>query len=386
MKIIDNNEKKKGFFSNKKAITAVCSMAALLVICVGVFAFIGAGKGDKVNANSNDSVEDVGHTKVEDLDITKPEGGGNGLSIQGVSVKNEDKDDQVEDLGVTTGIYTEREDLLDLVINTMYGMNERFGRYSEECEAFKTVLDELNKSSFINANQLNGKTGLNIEECEGLKNLTWLDVCGSIGAAVFNELEDPYMHPANYKSGQEYLSHAIAYGVYEFELKKDEMEIEEKTTYSIEISGEQFDVNFEVHFEYNGVQYTALIGNVNGGYVVLDVVKIESVDGVEEVTGESTTQSGSGDVAEQIPNETTPDVPQTTQKPEAQPTVPPNSTGYYDPNDPKSGLPGYEGPKEGYVYFPGIGYIEVGGERPYDMPCDPNPVEMSGEKYPGADM
>lgn len=220
-----------------------------------------------------------GSGNVESSDITRPDSDGNVLSLQGVYVKDEGGDDQVEDLGLTTGIYTEREDLLDLVIDTLNGMKERFDGYAEECEAFKTVLDELNGKSFANANQLNEKTGLDITECDGLKNLTWLDVCGSIGAAIFNELEDPYMHPANYKSGQEYLYHAIAYGVYGFDLKKDEMEIEEKDTYSIEVSSEQFDVNFEVHFEHEGSEYVCLVGNMNGKYVLLDVMRKESEHG-----------------------------------------------------------------------------------------------------------
>ena len=391
MKIIDNEEK-KSVFSKKKAIILVCTGLVLLVVGVGAFVFIGAGKDNTVNSVPENGEEPADSVSVENVDTVEPSVEGNGMALQGVSVKDKGKDDQSEELGVTTGIYTKPEDLANIIIDTMKGMNERFENYAEKCEAFKAVLDELNEKHFVSADQLNERTGLSIEECEGLKNLKWLDVCGSIGLAVFNEMEDPYMHPANYKAGQGYLSHAIAYRVYRFELKEDELEIEEKTDYSIEISGQQFDVNFEAHFEHEGIQYTVLIGNVNGSYVVLDVfnaedLKVSNEETAPEVAEQSEPQE---EQKEETPLATPEDTPtddvsnpgdgrDNNTNPglvtEPNGDVHPQIGHRYDDNNPS--LPVYEGPKEGYTWGNSAGYLPV-----YTGPVGQTGNDMGGDQSP----
>ncbi len=311
---------------------------------------------------------------------------------------------------------TDEESLIQLVKDTITSAGIQI-QYTEKAEKSRTkallasVSDARDKDSFDSA-----FVTLDPEYRDFVvpEEWTFLQAAGGFGGLIFYgyELEGTAIPESNL------LKYFIADGVYDFDVSElsDFHVTEGLGSIFVDADQSEFDVNFEVAFDSKGHgKYVALVGNVNGGYRVLDVVEEDKVSTVVEQNGNVGTQeqgyvstfNGDSSVVDSDPaaedtnqggnsggsnggyNPNTDDDPYN-DDPNYDPSkdnYDPDAVGTGNSNDPFWGDPGYEGPKEGYSYVPGYGYVS---DTPVDRPVYGNDPDIgttdlpSNEEYDAA--
>lgn len=305
MKIISNQEKKSPF-SNKKVIAAVSSVAGILVICVGVLVFIGAGKADTINVDFSESVE-----SVDPVDTVKPDG--NRMSLDFVSVSDEKVDltdpdvdlyaqDVIDSTGgwvaASTGIITNRDELIQTVIDAVNGAKVSVAEVEVEAmtgDAPKES-DDHNETSKIRGNitavvipallekvrdknadldeqfMIEGSNGekrspfLESSEVWGYTYNMWASILGNY----------VYRHPEGvtfneYAGASNGVYHGmIAYDVFDFDMSNaTNWQVNGVSdTYFVE----HMQIHWKIEFTYEKNVYVALLGILDGEYSVIDIV------------------------------------------------------------------------------------------------------------------
>ena len=192
---------------------------------------------------------------------------------------------------------TDDESLIQLVKDTITSAGIQI-KYAEEEEQSRTksllesVEDACKRndlgSTFAMLNPVAAEGGDEIKYVP--EDWTFLQAAGGVGSVIFHryELEEAQITDSNM------LKYFIANGMYNFDVTQlDGFEIADGSGMAlVDVNEDKYDVNFTVTFtnKENGVPYVALIGNVNGGYVVLDAINAEWVNQVT-IKYEETTDS-----------------------------------------------------------------------------------------------
>lgn len=180
---------------------------------------------------------------------------------------------------------TDDESLIQLVKDTITSASIEI-KYAKEAEQSRTksLLESVEdackrddlESTFAMLNPVAAEGGAEITYVP--EDWTFLQAAGGVGGVIFHryELEEVQITESNM------LKYFIANGMYNFDVTQlDSFEIADESGMTlVDVNDDKFDVNFTVTFtnKGNGVEYVALIGNVNGGYVVLDAINAEDVE------------------------------------------------------------------------------------------------------------
>lgn len=364
MKTEDNNNGKKGV--NKRMLVIGGAAALICIIAVAALALRPAGSEDMTAAdntpvsdntaeiqtpNDNETVSSNTEEdeKTETIEVTTDDA----APIQQVSINyaSAESDEEslkqlVKDTIQSAGIQMEeaRENGgsygIDIVINAVEDARQR----DDLASTFAPLGDSVNPLPDEN------------------QNWTYMEVSGAVGGLLFNERD----LSRNIMQQSDLLKNFVANGVYTFDC--DNVEINEvkgiMETYFADVATGNYDVNFEVNMKYDDVEWIALVGNVDGLYRVLDVVKAEDLGnyvvyyGKEEEEEEETTEVVSTEAPQQeVANEEQVEVVE--QSEEIVINEESENSGIYnqvfiheegDGYDPWVGYPNYTGPREGYFY------------------------------------
>lgn len=253
---------------------------------------------------------------------------------------------------------TDDESLIRLVKDTITsaGIQIKYAE-GEEQSRTKSLLESVEDackrndlgSTFAMLNPVTAESGDEIKYVP--EDWTFLRAAGGVGSIIFHryELEEAQITDSNM------LKYFIANGMYNFDVTQlDGFEIADGSGMAlVDVNEDKYDVNFTVTFtnKENGVPYVALIGNVNGGYVVLDAVNAEWVNQVT-IQYEDTT-------------ETIPDYDNS--------TVDANAGGAesFIPDDDPSVNPDVMNEDPGEEYIPGTGGLTITEMDASDMPMAP---------------
>lgn len=259
-----------------------------------------------------------------------------------------------------TGIEINEEELMQLVKGTITSANVRLqdAKLDEPSRvlAMLPAIEDARKRNALDETFAPLEDSFNPLREEN-RDWTFMEAASSLGYLLFNEknLERGYLYKSNF------CKHFVAQGVYDFDVEKlENFEIDTPSDVSFYEGNENFDVNFEIFFEYEGIKWVSLVGNVNDSYTIFDIVQEKVLNGVIDITEE---------IDEPEQSQAVEDEPEVKNEPNGRPNR-------YQPKkgDPYAGIPGYEGEKPGYVYDPGFGYVPIsddpGGNKNPDRPVD----------------
>lgn len=290
MKIAGNDEFsfKKWLSDNKKAIAIAIAVILLVVGGLvalgsiggsGPFGFI-AESGGKYEDNRDEEQEmsktDVEPTaepdesEVEDEDADENPGKTEARSSSGGTVRSV--------MGYT-GIDTTTDKLVELVKQTVKHANEHINENLSREVVGDHVSGALAAIKWAKGAGVDMNSGFADEsgskkpiqyDGQPNENLTYNNVAGSMGTDIFDN-----QPMGQFRTDSTMLMNMIVNSIYEFDVNAMsgfwvDPSNNRKFVDGMEI---QWDVNFGVNFNYGGQHYEALIGNRNGEYVVLDIIK-----------------------------------------------------------------------------------------------------------------
>lgn len=346
MKIAGNKNEKKGTSKLLPLIGGCACLVCVVAVVILVVSLTGRN-GDSVEpsdsrAVSGDIVDDQSLNgeivKVDDDKIEAP---------QSQSTEEVPDDDRFNNPIVYTTADEGDESLIQLVRNTIMSANAQIYHACEvgEGERASIMIDAIDNANFNG--QLEGKfesldDSFTLEDHD---DWTFLDIAGGVSNIMLHEgdLQNDELVK------NDVLKWFVAKGVYRFEVEDDSFTSVSKVNdvEFVDVAVGSLDVNFVVNFGYKEKNWVALIGKTDDLYRVLDIVEEDNIYLVmKEKKKEEVVVKDDKDKDK--------------------------DKNKIDPNDPNYGWPGYEGPKEGYVFSRGTGtyFEESNGTGPINLDPD----------------
>lgn len=340
-----------------KILVTVCA----LILLAGMIT--GCGKEPADNAGNNEEVLLVSdNSTLSDNTLlsgnSTPTDEPEGQSVE--DVENEE-DISIQQVSNYTSVNSDEESLIQLVKDTIIGVDNDLQAAYEKNPDLQSVLSVIEGLEAVQHDDLCVNFMELVPEDMTLSvdsNLTVLDVSGSIGETVFEQFEN--FSTEGYTTEKELLGHLIGYGLYGADVDEiSDWSVQADNIYKF-LDGEiDFEINFDVLFNNNGVNYMALIGNVDGQYRVIDIINADKDQSVLEL----------------IENPVQFEDPQVEPTPEEEVIIDDSYNYSNTIND-----PGYQGEKEGYVYEEGLGYIPIVDDEGPDTRNDWAPTEEEAEQ------
>lgn len=340
-----------------KILVTVCA----LILLAGMIT--GCGKEPADHAGNNEEVTQVSdNSTLSDNTLLS----GNSTPTdepEGQSVEDVDNEEDISIQQVVnyTSIKTDEESLIQLVKDTIIGVDNDLQAAYEKNPDLLSVLSVIEGLEAVQHDDLCVNFMELVPKDMTLSvdsNLTVLDVSGSIGETVFEQFEN--FSTEGYTTEKELLGHLIGYGLYGVDVEGiSDWSVQADNVYKF-LDGEiDFEINFDVLFNNNGVNYMALIGNVDGQYRVIDIINADKDQSILEL----------------IENPVQFEDPQVEATPEEEVIIDDSYNYNNTIND-----PGYQGEKEGYVYEEGLGYIPIVDDEGPDTRNDWAPTEEEAEQ------
>jgi len=316
--------------SLNRRIAAIAAIAGLVVVVAVMFLLLNGSEG--ADLSNGDLMA---------------EGGENTVNL------NAQELDALDRINEYTAIEADKETLISLVVDTINLARKRIeGDLSLNESVARNVLKPL-------VDAVRGGKDLNepFDPMGGsdFDGWTYWDHAGMVGNYIFNHEDYSSIAEMPFERSEvmkQFVGNAV------FDLKTDDLAGWELATPS-GMNLADFDVNYELSFLSNGIKYLALVGNQDGKYVVLDVIMLSApsiaADGQNDVLGLER-----GQQKNQQPQ-------QAIQPVKIPAKTPANDVNAPTPENELEASPGEqmpidygpEGPKEGYVYVPGFGYIPI---------------------------
>ena len=262
----------------KKLLTA--GLGIMISVCL--FAGCGADASDQTAADTDNTVaETVTEQETETQKATEE------VSEVVTETETEEATEiEVYDENIITGLSTEQTDedsLINLVKNTVVSVKSQMDYNLKETGDSVRVLSKAidyftqTKSGAIDPNSAfdYGEEGNPFSEANSeTDSWTYNDVAGSIGYFIF--YLDDSSKSINYMFTQtgEFLKEFFINDFYHADENSfSDFELAGATNEYFSPSKDSMEINYKLQFKYNGQTYTALIGNMNKAYKVLDIVK-----------------------------------------------------------------------------------------------------------------
>lgn len=307
MKIADENNREDNKFvswikEHKKGVI-IGSVISVVIIAVFVCLSLVNTKGFFVNSsedvlyedgrgNNESMVSTETETETEDLDPDKEEN-------PGVMPVKEGKG-TVKNVTTYTGIKTNTDDLVQLVKDTItHGREHIDENLKAESDAGFSALSKViatiewadstnDAAKDVDAKfdydaafaEEDGSVTSIVDDANTELNttLTYNHICGSIGTAIFDDVEI-----GMFDTTQCALLNFVRSGVYNFDVNKMNSFYVDATNNRVFVDGNdmKWQINFGVDFTYENKVYEALITNMDGKYKVIDI--LDSDDAQAEI-------------------------------------------------------------------------------------------------------
>lgn len=292
----------------KKLLTA--GLGIMISVCL--FAGCGADASDQTAADTDNTVaETVTEQETETQKATEE------VSEVVTETETEEATEiEVYDENIITGLSTEQTDedsLINLVKNTVVSVKSQMDYNLKETGDSVRVLSKAidyftqTKSGAIDPNSAfdYGEEGNPFSEANSeTDSWTYNDVAGSIGYFIF--YLDDSSKSINYMFTQtgEFLKEFFINDFYHADENSfSDFELAGATNEYFSPSKDSMEINYKLHFKYNGQTYTALIGNMNEAYKVLDIVKGAKITSSKSSSNSSTNKSSNKSNSNNASNE-----------------------------------------------------------------------------------
>lgn len=292
----------------KKLLTA--GLGIMISVCL--FAGCGADASDQTAAGTDNTVaETVTEQETETQKATEE------VSEVVTETETEEATEiEVYDENIITGLSTEQTDedsLINLVKNTVVSVKSQMDYNLKETGDSVRVLSKAidyftqTKSGAIDPNSAfdYGEEGNPFSEANSeTDSWTYNDVAGSIGYFIF--YLDDSSKSINYMFTQtgEFLKEFFINDFYHADENSfSDFELAGATNEYFSPSKDSMEINYKLQFKYNGQIYTALIGNMNESYKVLDIVKGSKITSSKSSSNSSTNKSSNKNNANNVSNE-----------------------------------------------------------------------------------
>lgn len=292
----------------KKLLTA--GLGIMISVCL--FAGCGADASDQTAADTDNTVaETVTEQETETQKATEE------VSEVVTETETEEATEiEVYDENIITGLSTEQTDedsLINLVKNTVVSVKSQMDYNLKETGDSVRVLSKAidyftqTKSGTIDPNSVfdYGEEGNPFSEANTeTDSWTYNDVAGSIGYFVF--YLDDSSKSINYMFTQtgEFLKEFFINDFYHADENSfSDFELAGATNEYFSPSKDSMEINYKLQFKYNGQTYTALIGNMNEAYKVLDIVKGSKITSSKSSSNSSTNKSSNKSNSNNASNE-----------------------------------------------------------------------------------
>lgn len=346
MKIVGNKNEKKGTSKLLPLIGGCACLVCVVAVVILVVSLTGRND-DSVEPSDNqavsgDIVEDQSLNdevvKVDDDKIETP---------QSQSTEEAPDDDRFNNPIVYTTAESDDESLIQLVRNTIMSANTQLHNACEVNEGDRAtiIMEAVENASF------DGRLEDKFESLDDSFTLadhddwTFLDVAGGVSNIMLHEgdLQNDELVK------NDVLKWFVANGVYRFEVEDGSFTSVSKVSdvEFVDVAIGHLDVNFVVNFGYKEKNWVALIGKTDDLYRVLDIIEEDNLYLVmKEKKKEEVVVKDDKDKDK--------------------------DKNKIDPNDPYYAWPGYEGPKEGYVFSTATGtyFEESNGPGPINLDPD----------------
>lgn len=292
----------------KKLLTA--GLGIMISVCL--FAGCGADASDQTAADTDNTVaETVTEQETETQKATEE------VSEVVTETETEEATEiEVYDENIITGLSTEQTDedsLINLVKNTVVSVKSQMDYNLKETGDSVRVLSKAidyftqTKSGAIDPNSAfdYGEEGNPFSEANSeTDSWTYNDVAGSIGYFIF--YLDDSSKSINYMFTQtgEFLKEFFINDFYHADENSfSDFELAGATNEYFSPSKDSMEINYKLQFKYNGQTYTALIGNMNEAYKVLDIVKGSKITSSKSSSNSSTNKSSNKSNSNNASNE-----------------------------------------------------------------------------------
>lgn len=277
----------------KKLLTA--GLGIMISVCL--FAGCGADASDQTAAGTDNTVaETVTEQETETQKATEE------VSEVVTETETEEATEiEVYDENIITGLSTEQTDedsLINLVKNTVVSvksqMDYNLKETGDSVRVLSKALDSFSqtKSGAIDPNSVfdYGEEGNPFSEANAeTDSWTYNDVAGSIGYFVFYLDDSSKSIDYMFTQTGEFLKEFFINDFYHADENNfSDFELAGATNEYFSPSKDSMEINYKLQFKYNGQIYTALIGNMNESYKVLDIVKGSKITSSKSSSNSST--------------------------------------------------------------------------------------------------
>lgn len=292
----------------KKLLTA--GLGIMISVCL--FAGCGADASDQTAADTDNTVaETVTEQETETQKATEE------VSEVVTETETEEATEiEVYDENIITGLSTEQTDedsLINLVKNTVVSVksqiNYNLKETGDSVRVLSKALDSFTqtKTGAIDPNSVfdYGEEGNPFSEANiETDSWTYNDVAGSIGYFVFYLDDSSKSIDYMFTQTGEFLKEFFINDFYHADENSfSDFELAGATNEYFSPSKDSMEINYKLQFKYNGQIYTALIGNMNESYKVLDIVKGSKITSSKSSSNSSTNKSSNKDNANNVSNE-----------------------------------------------------------------------------------
>ena len=292
----------------KKLLTA--GLGIMISVCL--FAGCGADASDQTAADTDNTVaETVTEQETETQKATEE-------VSEVVTETEEATETEVYDENIITGLSTEQTDedsLINLVKNTVVSvksqMDYNLKETGDSVRVLSKALDSFTqtKSGAIDPNSAfdYGEEGNPFSEANAeTDSWTYNDVADSIGYFVFYLDDSSKSIDYMFTQTGEFLKEFFINDFYHADENSfSDFELAGATNEYFSPSKDSMEINYKLQFKYNGQTYTALIGNMNEAYKVLDIVKGAKITSSKSSSNTNTNKSSNKSNSNNASNEAT---------------------------------------------------------------------------------
>lgn len=282
------------------------------MISVCLFAGCGADASDQTAADTDNTVaETVTEQETETQKATE--------EVSEVVTETETEEateTEVYDENIITGLSTEQTDedsLINLVKNTVVSvksqMDYNLKETGDSVRVLSKALDSFTqtKSGAIDPNSVfdYGEEGNPFSEANAeTDSWTYNDVAGSIGYFVFYLDDSSKSIDYMFTQTGEFLKEFFINDFYHADENSfSDFELAGATNEYFSPSKDSMEINYKLQFKYNGQTYTALIGNMNEAYKVLDIIKGAKITSSKSSSNTNTNKSSNKSNSNNASNE-----------------------------------------------------------------------------------
>lgn len=275
----------------KKKIMAVAGIIALA--CIGAGACAGSSNENNEAVESSDNVIEESSVIVSTEEAVTLE-----TDESTDSEETTEPESEVPYVALYTSTDTDKESLTELVKNTIISVrsqiNFNLSETTDHAKMFKNSVLNPALTAFADADVNNDNNDSDIDLTQKFNygndvnpfvdanaesnNWTYEDIAGVLGYFIFtfdeNNKTTDYIQPVT----DEYMKHFFIYNFYNCDVNNIDNSSWDlsgvtNTFYGTDKSPITYEVNYAMSFKHDGVSYKALIGNINGVYKVLDIIK-----------------------------------------------------------------------------------------------------------------